>query len=324
MNLTGRAVNRVVGRFQRRFGIRRSRQMARRYNQWRYAEELAYAERAFEQRTELLSENDPSFSGTPRNLLKDGWCVDRSGTLPGIDRALAETDRLIAERGGVDRRGTRMAQRDYLFYLLLAPDELDVYPGILDFLMSSEVIATAAEAMGTMPVMAQNLPHGVRMFESTDRFNSQSTYEASQLFHRDIHSRPLIYVILLARDTSEANGPWHFLPQSVSDQASDALGYEKRGVPYYVTDERMAAVTDLSQVIQFTGRRGDVLFLDSSRCFHYGSRDAVEPGYRVMYALTPRWRCDFRLMLERLDYPVEEGDSRLRQIVKGHCPALEG
>lgn len=44
----------------------------------------------------------------------------------------------------------------------------------------------------------------------------------------------------------------------------------------------MYRVIDPALWIDFTGKRGDVLVLDSSRCFHYGSRKAVQPGYRLM------------------------------------------
>ena len=87
---------------------------------------------------------------------------------------------------------------------------------------------------------------------------------------------------------------------------------------YRVTDERMYEVVDPSERIVFTGKRGDVLFLDTSRCFHYGSRDAVEPGYRIMYAYTTRCRTDFRMMLYRQQFPRLEGDSALRRMVLGH------
>ena len=74
---------------------------------------------------------------------------------------------------------------------------------------------------------------------------------------------------------------------------------------------------DSSERIPFTGKRGDVLFLDSSRCFHYGSRHAVDPGYRIMYAYTTRARSDFQMMLHRQEFPKQEGDSALRRMVLG-------
>jgi len=317
MSLAGKAVNGFIGRYQHRLGIARSRRIAKFYNGIRYRKQHQLASDAYRDRVgELLQKNDPAFGGKPRNRLEDGWVIDRSGRFPNLDVSLAEADRLIEERGGVDRRGTPLAQTDYLYHLNDVPDLFN-FPGLLDFVTSSEVIATVADYLGTIPALSQTRPKGVRLFESTDRFNPSKEFSGSQLYHLDIHDSPMVYVILLVRDVTEANGPWTFLPASTSAKAAKALNYQARGEPYRVTDERMYEVVDASERIVFTGKRGDVLFLDSSSCFHYGSRNAVEPGYRLMYAFTTRVRADFTRMLYRLEYPIQTIDSQLRRMVLG-------
>ncbi len=316
-HVIGPTVNRFFGRFQERVGIARTRKIAKFYNSIRFRAERAEVVEGYQRRyDELFKGNDPGYSGTPRNRLEDGWVIDRSGDFPGLESSLAEADRLIEERGGRDQRGTPLAQQDYLFYLS-SIDELDRYPRLIDFATSSEVVATVADYMGMVPTIALNLPYGIRVFESTERFNQQKTYNESQLYHRDIHDMPLVYAIVLVRDATEKNGPWTFLPASASERATRALNYQAWRQPYRVTDERMYEVVDPSERIVFTGKRGDVLFLDSSRCFHYGSRDAIDPGYRIMYAYTTRCRSDFRMMLYRQQFPKQAGDSALRKMVLG-------
>jgi hypothetical protein len=318
MKIIGKAVNAYIGRFQDRLGIARSMRLAKRYNGIRYRSLQRRAIDAYRNRlNELLFSNDPDFSGKPRNILKDGWTIDRSGDFPYIEETLAEADRLIEDRGGVDRRGTPLAQTDYLFHLNDVPD-LFQYPDLLKFPTSSEVLATVSEYMKMIPVFSQTRPKGVRVFESTDRFNVETEFSASQLYHLDLHDSPLVYAILLVHDIAEENGPWNFLPASVSARAVQALSYQAKGEPYRVTDQRMYEVVDPAERIAFTGKRGDVLFLDSSRCFHYGSRNATFPGYRVMYAFTSHCRGDFTRMLYRLNYPIEPEDSELRKMVLGN------
>ena len=318
MNPIGSFINWYIGRFQHRLGIAQSMRLAKFYNTIRYRKELRRAVDAYRyRRDELLLANDRSFSGTPRNVLKDGWAIDRSGNFPYIEETLAEADRLIEDRGGVDRRGTPLAQTDYLFHLNDVPDLFD-YPDLLKFPTSSEILATVAEYMGMMPVFSQTRPKGVRVFESTDQFNDNPEFTASQLYHLDLHDTPLVYAILLVRDIEPENGPWTFLPTSVSEKATRALNYQAKNEPYRVIDERMYEVVDADERIPFTGKRGDVLFLDSSRCFHYGSRNAVVPGYRIMYAFTSPCRGDFTRMLYRLIYPSSPEDSELKKMVLGH------
>lgn len=317
MQLVGKAVNRFVGRFQERLGIERTRRLAKFYNGMRYRGPQRCAIDAYENhRDELFLENDAQFSGKPRNIIKDGWAIDRSGAFPYLDETLAAAGRLIEDRAGVDRRGTPLAQQDYLFHLNDVAD-LEQHPGLLLFPTSSDVLATVAQYMELIPVLSLTQPKGVRLFESTDRFNENPAFTGSQLFHRDIHDFPLVYAIVLVSDITEENGPWCFLPASASEDASRALNYQARGAPYRVTDERMYQIVDPAARIDFTGKRGDVLFLDSSRCFHYGSRKANVPGYRLMYAFTTHCRADFTRMLFRWEYPIRPEDSKLRKMVLG-------
>lgn len=317
MNLVGKAVNEFVGRFQGRLGIAQTRRLAKFYNGMRYRGPQRGAINAYQNhRDELFQENDPQFSGEPRNIIKDGWAIDRSGAFPCLDETLAEADRLIEDRGGVDRRGTPLAQQDFLFHLNDVGD-LAQYPGLLQFPTCSEVLATVSQYMGLIPVLSLTRPKGVRVFESTDRFNTNPAFTSSQLFHRDIHDEPLVYAIVLVCDITAENGPWCFLPASVSEEASAALNYQARGAEYRVTDERMYEIVDPAARIDFTGKRGDVLFLDSSRCFHYGSRHAKSTGYRLMYAFTTHCRADFTRMLFRHKYPIRPEDSQLRKMVLG-------
>lgn len=319
LNLPGRLVNRVVGRFQERFGIERTRKYTKFYNGLRYGRTQRRAIHAYQNHfAELLKDNDPGFPGQSRNVIENGFAIDRSGDFPGIEETLAEADGIIEARGGVDRRGTSLAQTDWAFHLTDI-NEIGDFPDLLKLPSSSEVISTVANYMGMIPTLALNLPLAARVFESTERFNPHKGYSKAQLYHLDFHDVPMVYVILLAKDCTSENGPWCFLPKSASDRVVKALNYQKRGEPYRVTDERMYAVVDPSERIEFTGKRGDVLFIDSSQCFHYGSRDAVNPGYRVMYAFTTHCRSDFRMMLYRQELPIHEKDSRLKKAILGEC-----
>ncbi len=94
------------------------------------------------------------------------------------------------------------------------------------------------------------------------------------------------------------------------------MGYQKRGVPYRIPDEMMYQHADPKELIVFTGRRGDVLFIDSSRCFHYGSRNAIRPRYLMMYGYTSPWRADMTMTyLDHYPYPPDENHSRLRRML---------
>ena len=298
-----------------RYGIDRLRSFAKFYNRWRYATQHRFHREAFESAFPALLAEE----GTDRNvwppkiMLKDGWVRDDSMTLPHIDRVLAQASEIVSERGGRIHAGI---QQPFLRSLLF-PGDLEKYPALLDFILSPEVLAIAAHHLQTVPVLSKALPPGVRFMESNAALDPdwEGPFRESQLYHLDVHDTPLVYVLLLVDDVDENTGPWTFLPASVSARATAALKYRQRGVPYRITDEDMYKVVDPSEAIKFTGKKGSVLFIDSSQCFHFGSRRAVKPRYQLMYGFTTPCRCDLLQTVWENKYPIPEGASRLRRIV---------
>jgi len=78
----------------------------------------------------------------------------------------------------------------------------------------------------------------------------------------------------------------------------------------------MYSVVNEKEAIPFTGSKGDVLFLDSSRCFHYGSRNCAIPRYQIMYAYVSSCRTDFSdILVKPRVYTQRPTDSRLRRML---------
>lgn len=304
------------------FGIERLRRFGKSYNRWRYAGRARMHQEAYENGFEkLLRENGTLEAWPPRIELKDGWARDDSHTLPHLDRMLEQAGEIIRERGGKKHSS---AQQPFLRGLLF-PGDLATYPAILDFILSSEVLAIASRHLQTTPVLSKTLPPGVRFMESNMALDPDAAgpFRESQLYHLDLHDTPLVYVLVLAQDVTEESGPWTFLPASVSARAKNAMGYQQPGVEYRVTDEQMYEVIDPSEAISFTGKKGDVLFIDSSACFHYGSRRSVRPRFQLMCALTTPCRCDVFQTDWENQYPLADGASVLRRMALEPWSRLE-
>ncbi len=311
----------------RLLGTRATMRLARAVNRVRNRSFASRRHRLFERSLDsLLAENGPLTR--PPVRLEDGWAIDSSRSLPHLDRLLEESQRIIAERGGVHRGG---GERSF-FQQILTDDHIARFPSILDFATSSDVLKPVIDWMGIIPTLSVSKPLGVRLAESDLRFAPPGAtgYQESQLFHRDYHDQPMVYVIVTLRDVTRRSGPFSILPAGASARATRALGYGRRGTPYRITDEQMYAVVDRSELIEFTAPAGSVLFVDSSRCFHYGSRDAVIPRYLMMYAYVSVCRCDFGDLLRkesatpvvddssrtrRAHYPVSPRDSHLRRLI---------
>ncbi|MFW6059727.1 MAG: hypothetical protein ACODAQ_06065 [Phycisphaeraceae bacterium] len=305
--------------FMQRGGIANTMRLSKHYNRVRYANRRRQHRRAYEESFDaLLRENNGKHSPAESNIIRDGWVMDTTGTLPHLQELLDEADALIEQRAGVKNLKRRVNLDKPYWQSLLEPGDLERCPSFLNFALSSEVVATIARYMGTIPVLSKTMPPGVRLVECNAAFEDEADppLRSSQFYHLDIHDSPLVYIIVLLREVTMEHGPWCFLPKSASDRAQQALGYRRRRTPYRITDERMYEHVDPQEMIPLTGPRGTVLFIDSSQCFHYGSRNCVKPRFQMMYGFTSPCRTDMTLtFMEPIRYPVSEPVPRLRKLV---------
>jgi len=319
------AAAKVEDDHNRLLGSRATMRLARAFNSVKNRRCVRFREGQRLRLEELVREN-----GAPRVPIvemRDGWVIDTSRSLPHLDRMVADAQEIIAERAGAVRGG---GSREF-FQQIVTDAHIARYPSILDFATSSDVLLPAIRYLGFIPALSTAKPLGVRLAESDQRFvpDWDGKYRASQLFHCDYHDTPMVYVIVCLRDVTRESGPFSFLPISASDRARAALGYHRRGVPYRMSDDEVFSAVDRKELVEFAYPAGTVLFLDSSRCFHYGSRDCVKPRYLMMYAYVSVRRTDFTDLLRResdrplvdpetrdrrMRYPVKPGDSLLRRM----------
>lgn len=296
-------------------GIRNTMRIAKRYNGLLYGRHQRGRERLWRECFgELAAEND-GFSGAPRVRMEDGFVIDTSGSLPGLDQMLAAADEVASERAGSASVDDRYRA---FFRNMIEVGDLERWPEFVDFVTSSELISVVADYLGFVPALSKTLPTGIRVVESGKHLDALAHLPPrdSQVFHIDPYDHPMIYVIVLVRDCTAQMGPFTFLPASASARAAERLDYWSRGRPYRLSDEEIYSVVDPSEGIELTYPRGTVLYIDTSRCFHYGSRDADEPRFQVMYGLTSVCRCDFsESYMPGFDYRMRPGDSRLRRLV---------
>lgn len=298
-----------------RLGIRNTMRVAKLYNGALYGEYQSYRTTLFECCFEQLVAENGGLTVRPPLVMEDGFALDTSGSLPHLDELLAEADEVIAERAGTGEPDDRYRA---FFRNLIRVEDLDRWPTFLDFATSSDLLTTTARYLGFVPALSKTLPTGVRFVESGKHLDGLAHLPPrdSQLFHIDPYDHPMVYVIVLLRDTTPEMGPFTFLPASVSARAAQELDYWSRGRPYRLSDDEIYSVVDRGETIELAYPRGTVLFVDTSRCFHYGARDGQVPRFQMMYGFTSAARCDFsETYMPSFSYRVRPSDSRLRKLV---------
>ena len=245
--------------------------------------------------------------------MQDGFALDESGTLPHLDALIADGEDLIERYAGERYELTKPYLQD------ISPESaMDTHPSLLDFITSPEVVATVAPTFGYVPPLPGTIPEGVRLMESSTKFDPQpdGPWRESQLFHADYHSLPTIYVIVAVRDIGPDDGPLHFLGKAASMRVAEALDYGARGTPYRLTDEMVYSIVDESEVHRFAVPAGTVLYIESSACMHFGSRRPQNDRYQWQYSFTSPIRNDFtELWREGRVFPVRDSDANVRRLV---------
>ena len=302
------------GNHMSRLGIANTMRLAYFYNRLKFRRQNSWRRALYQTQLSTLLEENGGLSRPPIEI-KDGWALDTSMSLPHLDRVLEDSEKIIAERSG-ERRSSKGAYRSY-FQDVWTPEDLERYPSFLDFATSSDVLSVVSHYLQSIPALSTTLPSGIRFVESNAAFDDQPDKPRdSQLYHIDYYSLPKVYILVLLRDTTPEHGPWTFLPRNASQKACRALNYWSRQRGYRVSDEDIYSVVDRKEAVEFCYPRGTVLFIESSGCFHYGSRNSIKPRFQLMIGYTGACRTDFsEAILPHKVYPLRDTDSRLRRMV---------
>jgi hypothetical protein len=295
-------------------GIGNTMSLAHAHNRRRFGREDQWRRRLYRNGFEaLLEKNGPQ--KCPRIEMHDGWAIDTSMSLPHLDHVLEDSEEIIAERCGI-RKSASGAYRSY-FQDVWQPGDAEKYPSFLDFATSTDMLAAVSRYLQCIPVLSTTLPAGIRFVESNAAFDDQPDRpHDSQLYHIDYYSLPNMYVLVLLRDTTREHGPWTFIPRAQSQIIKERLGYWQQGHGYRVSDEEVYSVVDPAEAIEFAYPRGAVLFIESSGCFHFGSRNSIKPRFQLMLGYTGVCRTDFsELVMTPKSYPAHDSDSHLRRLV---------
>ncbi|WP_372368916.1 hypothetical protein [Candidatus Uabimicrobium sp. HlEnr_7] len=298
-----------------KLGINNTMRLAKWYNTRLYGKYLKHRRKQYQHNfMELLNENGKIKE--PALKMNDGWVIDTSLSLPYLQDLLDEADKIIKERGRkIERNNSYRA----FFRNIISVEDLSTYPSFLNFILSSQVLATACNYLGFIPCMPKDRPIGVRFAASSTSFDESAHLPPrdSQLFHIDPYCTREVYVIVLLHDIRADQGPFCFFPESLSQKAAKKLGYWTRRLPYRLSDELVYSILDKKDRQDFVYPKGSVLFIDPSKCFHYGSRNTQETRYQLMYALANPCRTDFSETVgpKDFDFPIKDSDSRLRKMV---------
>jgi hypothetical protein len=190
-----------------------------------------------------------------------GFLMFPPGRFPEASEVVAEAQRLELESGDII---SRSANKPFMIPILQSAKLSKTSP-FLRFATRPDVVASIAGYLGFVPVLTS-----IEVYYSTFR---EGTLASSQLFHCDQDDTSQIKVYVLCSNVESDSGAMLMLGAETSKTVRRALRYEFRN---RATDEEVYNIVGDRDRHLMIGPPGTVAFVDTSHCFHYGSR--VTPG----------------------------------------------
>ena len=163
------------------------------------------------------------------------------------------------------RPGLSKKARSGFMVPMIDPARLTLDSPMLRLALRPDVIAAVSSYLGMVPVIAY-----LQVFYSEA---GSDEARSSQLFHCDADATAQVKIFVLCSEVTRANGPLTLLEAKTSRTVRSRLGYHFGGK---IKDKRLAGIVDESDHRPIVGPPGTVCFVDTTQCFHFGSR--VESG----------------------------------------------
>jgi hypothetical protein len=202
----------------------------------------------------------------------DGYAVCAQGTIAGTDALVGLARETVAR---VDLAAKKADANKPFMVKLLDMKRMTVDSPLLQFGLRCDIVAAAARYLGTIPI----LQYANVLYSS----HAAGEFSKSQLYHCDSDEAEQVKIFVICETVTPSEGPLTFLTASESQQVRDHVQYRYK---HRLSDEDVrAAVGTTPREVALTGPAGTLAFLDTSRCFHYGSRIASADTRRLVVML---------------------------------------
>jgi hypothetical protein len=192
-----------------------------------------------------------------------GFVVLPPGAFDRAGPVVSAANELIDEIGHDDLMA-RNTKDGFMAKGFLPPAALRLDSPYMRFVLGEDVIGPISEYLGVVPVL--------NMVDLWYSVHGADTPKSSQRWHLDSADTNQIKVWIHCSEVGPESGPLTVLDAATSDDFAERIGYDFRE-GHRVPDDHVDEIAG-SAVTALEGPAGTVHFVDTSRCFHFGSRVA--------------------------------------------------
>jgi hypothetical protein len=230
----------------------------------------------------------------PRALEREqGFVSFPPGTFEHTDAVVSDARNLAAPF--LDTTD-RWEGRQQMLSGLVGAARLQLDSAYLQFALQPSVIDVASQYLGLVPVLASVDILLSRHFDQplTD----------SQLYHCDFEDVRQVKIFLHCSDVGPDNGPLTVVRAEESVDIKRRIGYRYGTAGYRIADEDMVA-SGMRDPLELLGPTGTAHFVDTSTCFHFGSRLRAGSERRIVTQFKFLTPAAFALVFRYRDLPFQ-------------------
>jgi hypothetical protein len=204
---------------------------------------------------------DPTAIGVPE---ADGYRILGPGELPGTDALVMACRRLFdaARARGALAAKVEAAPKQFLLPVADRSDALLAEPAIRDFVLSPAVLSTVARYFGRMPILSE-----IALLWTP----VNATRIKSQEYHFDTEDYRQLKLFIYISEVSAETGPITLIGARRSAEVGRVTGYVG-GRHRRLKDAAIVSAGADKDAVRIVGPAGGGVFMDTSRCLHFGSR----------------------------------------------------
>lgn len=212
---------------------------------------------------------------------EQGYLHIKAETFPNTQQIIQECREILElKRPTLEFIFSQYTGKKRLLTDLLSDKDLERYPNLVDFALSTPVLDAVTAYFGYLPLLRR-----VGIYISTPQALDSPAY--SQLFHYDHGDYKQLKFFFNIYDIDESKGPFTLLPAPVSRHVCSKLKsavkrklIQQPEVGRY-TDADVFKFCKEEDLVKSIGAAGSGIAVDTSRCLHYGSR--IQQGERLCF-----------------------------------------
>ena len=199
----------------------------------------------------------------------EGFLVLPPGSFEDLPAVVADARETLVRYDAEHPHGGKNKKR-FLFNVLDSTRITRETPS-MRFALREDVLAAVSRYLGVVPFLT-----AISVFHS-DVVEGAPT--SSQLHHCDGDDVTQVKIFVYCSDVDEGSGPLTILRADDSERVRRHHGYQYR---QRLTDQQVSDVVGSGREHAVLGPSGSTVFVDTSRCFHYGSRVAKDAAPRLV------------------------------------------